>query len=134
MGLEKLEFQTEMFEAMKKNMVKVMQYKFLVQFVEGKDPKVETYRKCKAEEQYILDLQFKENAVEHTVQVTIYNTNCTMGIDSVVNSAHVSIDKQSVAEYFVDTVIVEVADIIKEAVNIGKLNGHCRTLAICQRL
>ena len=34
------------------------------------------------------------------------------------------------AEYFVDKVIFEVADLIKEAVNIGKLNDHCRKLAM----
>ena len=83
----KLEFQTGMFEAMKKNMVKVMKDKFEVNFVEGKDPKLETYGKSKAEERYTLDLMFKDGNSDYTVQVSIYKTNCTMGVDSVGTTA-----------------------------------------------
>ena len=91
----KLEFQTGMFEAMKKNMVNIMKDKFKVNFVEGKDPKVETYGKAKAEERYIFDLMFQHENAEYTLQVTVFNTNCTMGINSVGKTAHAMIKTQT---------------------------------------
>ena len=126
----KLEFQTGMFEAMKKNMVRIMKDKFQVDFVDGKDPKLETYGKSKAEERYTLDLKFHGDNSEQTVQVTIYNTNCTMGIDIVGNSAHKIINDQTAAEYFVKMVIFEVAAFIRTKVNISELNEKCRKLAM----
>ena len=126
----KLEFQTGMFEAMKKNMVKIMIEKFQVKFVEGKDPKLETYGRSMAEERYSLDLKFIENDKQYTVQVTIFNTNCTMGVKSVGNTAHEIIKDQTVAEYFVKMVIFEVSEVIKTKVNVTKINEQCRKLAM----
>ena len=125
----KILFQTGLFEAMKKNIVNIMQNQFGVSLVDGKDPKVEIYGRSKAEERFILNLQFKESEVDHTVQVTIYNTNCTMGIDSVGASAHSVISGQTVAEYFVEKVMFEVVEVLKEKVNIEELNSQCRKMS-----
>ena len=126
----KLEFQTGMFEAMKKNMVWIMENKFDVKFVEDKTPKLETYGKSKAEERYSLDLMFLDAEVEYTVKLIIYNTNCTMGVDSVGDSAHTIIKNQTAAEYFVNFVLLETVDVIKNKIDVRKLNEQCRKLAM----
>ena len=75
-----IEFQTGMFEVLKKCMVKYMKEKFDVNQSATKDPKVETYGANKAEERYFLDLEMNLNNEKHEIKVIIYNTICCMMI------------------------------------------------------
>ena len=94
----KVEFQTGMFEVLKKNMIDIMREDFKVKYT--KDPKLETYGASKAEEIYYLDLQFIKDGSEYNVKLSVFNTNCIIGIDSTGKGKKV-IKAQSVAEFFV---------------------------------
>ena len=121
----KLEFQTGMFELLKKKMVEVMKEHYSI--VLAKDPKVEMYGQSKSEERYLLDIKFpdSENKSEHNVKVTIYNTNCCMSVNSKTD-----IKNQTVAEYFVSNIIKDVVNILEKRYDIPALNEHFRQLAV----
>ena len=96
-----------------------------------KDPKVELYGESKAEERIHLDLKFpdNENKSHYNVKVTVYNTNCTMSIDTT-GKGKKDINNQTSAEYFVDNVILESVSILSKRYDVSKIIENYRKLAV----
>ena len=121
-----LAFRTGLFEAMKKNMVRVMEEEFGVSLIQ--DPKMETYGKSKAEERALMDLKFLHCSIEYEVKIHVYNTKCSIGVDS--KTTETEIENSSIAEFFVKSVISKTVDILTSKLNIEEINKQCWKLSI----
>ena len=116
---------TGLFEALKKNMVKIMEQEYGVTLVN--DPKMETFGQSKAEERALLDLKFFHDAKEYEVKVHVYNTQCSIGIDSKTMKKET--ENVSIAEFFVKSILSKTVDILTSKLNIDELNEYCRELS-----
>ena len=112
---------------MKSNMMKIAaDYNISI----TEDPKIELYGN--AEERMLLDLKIVVKEEEHFIKMKVYNTTCAMDFQALKHD----IDKKfehlgglTVAQYFTQTVVVEIANILCNKIDIKKLNNYIRKLA-----
>ena len=76
-----------MFEILKKEMVQTLDQTYNVKINQQKQPKVDTYGSKKAEIKYQIYLMFKNQDTIFETKVDLFNTPCTVGIDSIGDGA-----------------------------------------------
>ena len=127
-GVVYLAFNGGMFQALKSHMMRIAKEKFGVTLV--KDPKVEMYG-C-AEERMCLDLKMKMAGTEYKVKMLVFNTACAMNfaaLGHVAGKKFVDLENKTVAEAFVDLVVLNIVKDLEQSLNIEKINEDIAELA-----
>ena len=127
-GLVYIEFNAGMFEAIKKNMMRILRDTYKVIMTKAK---IEFYGE--AEERINIDFQVSLNGHVHEMKMKVYNTVCALdvqalGIPTETTFAHLS--NITCGLFFAENVIVRVVNILDKHIDIKKLNEYHRKLAI----
>jgi hypothetical protein len=128
-GLIYIAFNAGMFEAIKKNMMKVLKDAFGVIIV--RQPKVEYYGA--AEESINLDIKVKLNGQDQEMKIKVYNTVCSMDVQALgipLKTTFAHLFNLTCAEYFVTHILPKIVEILSRSIDIKKLNEFHRKLAI----
>ena len=126
-----VDFNAGMFEAVKKNFIRVLKEHFETQM--NAKPKVETYGASKAEERVIVDLTMIVKKKQYDLKVHIYNTRCSLDVVAKGNTPQrkfKALDDQTAGEYFVKQIVPKVVEFLASKLDIKKMNELCRKQAL----
>ena len=127
-GLVYIEFNAGLFQAMKSNMMKIAK-DYNINIIS--DPKIEFYGN--AEERMLLDLKIIVKGVEHFIKMKVYNTTCAMDFQALkhdIDKKFEHLEGLTVAEYFTQKIVVQIANTLCNKIDIQKLNNCIRKLAL----
>ena len=116
-GLIYIFFNAGMFEALKKNMMRILKEMFKIELI--KQPKVEFYGNAK--EHIHLDIKVYMNGQEHKMKIKVYNTACSLdvqalGIPLLKTFPHLS--NLTCMDFFIQNMMLKIIEKIKSHVDI----------------
>ena len=125
-----IDFNAGMFEAIKKNFVRILKEYFETQIISN--PKVETYGQSKAEERILLDLTMTVNKKQYDLKVKIYNTQCSLDVVARGNSPQKkfkALGDFTGGEYFARVIVPKLVQLLASKLDIKAINELCRLQA-----
>ena len=127
--LVKLIVNTGMFEVLKKDLVKELTKSQNVTMTQNKQPKVDKYGAKMAEIKYQIYFTFSAQGNKYEAKVDLFNTTCTILIDSIGRGAEKArIEGFSIAEFCYHTFFKTVLDSLMERYDIKHINKFCKQM------
>ena len=126
-----VEFNAGMFEAIKKNFVRVLKEHFETTISEK--PKVETFGEMKAEERILLDLTMSVKKKQYDLKVIIFNTKCSLNVIAKGNTPQKkmrTLEDFTAGEYFARVIMPRVVEYLSAQLDISAMNDLCRKQAL----
>ena len=123
-GLVYVSFNAGMFEAIKKNVMRILKNTFGATIT--KQPKIEYYGA--AEERINLDLQVALNGESHDLKIKVHNTTCALDVQALgvpLKTTFPHLSGLTCAEYFCLNIRTKVVEILKDAAKKDKVNRTC---------